>query len=135
MCMKYEYEIGIGNQGEGSEFADKKIYHFHNDSEARQFMNLLGVSLKEEGKEVTYFNKIKKENPYHIVNRLCESLQATLAYESLQRLYLSEEVNWNGDICTVVTIQDGDIAEDAWKEVDITGLEGVEIINAIMKAL
>ena len=134
MCKKYEYQFGIGNIGSG-EVESKKSYQFYDDDSARRFMNRLNDILSGVGKEVNFFNKVLVENPYHIVNRLCESLQETLAYTNLQRLNVSEEVNWNGDILTIVTIEDGDVAEDAWKEVDITGLEGVEIINAIMKAL
>lgn len=134
MCKEYEYQFGIGNIGSG-EVESKKSYQFYDDDSARRFMNRLNDILSGVGKEVNFFNKVLVENPYHIVNRLCESLQETLAYTNLQRLNVSEEVNWNGDILTIVTIEDGDVAEDAWKEVDITGLEGVEIINAIMKAL
>ncbi len=134
MCKEYEYQFGIGNMGSG-EVESKKSYQFYDDNSARRFMNRLNEILLGIGKEVNFFNKVPIENPYHIVNRLCESLQETLARRNLRCLRLSDEVNCDGDIRKIVTIEDDDFDEEVWTEVDITGLEGVEIINAIMKAL
>ena len=135
MCqMKYEFVFGIGKI-DGNPFEREEHFFFHNNSEADRFCNLYNTSLEESGEYVSSFEKIEKENPYHVVNRLCESLKETFKYAAVTFIHLGEEDDefFGKDARhTIATICLRDVERENCPKVDVTGMDGAQMIDAIM---
>ena len=133
MCMKYEYVFGIGKRDTGLVEREEHFF-FYEDMEVADFRRLYDVTLNESGEYVVSVDMIPKENPYHVVNRLCESLKETFRYEAVTFIHLGkkEDSYFFGVQHDIATICLRDVPREECPTVDVTGMDGAQMIDAIM---
>ena len=134
MCMKYEYVFGIGKRGVGLVEREEHFF-FYEPTEMVEFRRLYDITLKESNEYVVGVDMIPQENPYHVVNRLCESLKETFRYEAVTFIHLGKEDDeFFGESAkhTIATICLRDVEKEDCPKVDVTGMDGAQMIDAIM---